>query len=307
MNFEQILNVSVDDFVHSILFTVLHALLNAYTVKKSSPASSNLFRLAFSTIVLAMGGGILTNFLLGNPQTLFFSSRIIPVYTLTAWVMSGDSIVFREMENIPLAAKNLLFLLIDALSRGFALSKFLVTLRSTDCSIVGQFVLGTLAITGGGLLYNWFVLKNSYKIGGYPFNVICGVVLANIFFMEVMDSDKTSILHEIRVILENYNFLLPATETKVVTSYAIYCGFLLQPNIFAKSSGKPSGGAVKVEQKTAKTHETPKTPKSRTSSAKKTAPAAKKAAAIITNEESDASDDGPVATVYNRRSTRSRK
>ena len=300
--FEQILNASVDDFVHSILFTVLHALMNAYNVKKTSPSTSNFFRLAFSTIVLAMGGSILTSFLLGNPQPVFFSARVIPTYSIISWVVSGEnSAVFREIDHLPQLAKTLLFLLIDALSRGFTLPKFLTNLRSLDCPLVGQFVLGVAAIAGGGLLYNWFIMKNSYKIGGYAFKVVCIVVAANIFFMEVMESDKTSYLHELRVLLENYKLILSSTESKIVTSYAIYIGFLSQPYLLF-----PKKTPVKAPNTDKAKPETPKTPKSRTSSAKK--PDAKSSGVKKTTktapEDSDDSDEAPTRR---RRSTRVKK
>ncbi|KAJ3344931.1 hypothetical protein HDU91_007509 [Kappamyces sp. JEL0680] len=144
-------------FVPSLLFSILHSIQNAYTVRKTSPPTCNLFRMIVATVVLSMGGGIVTNFLLARPQIVFFSPKILPVYCTAAFLFFHFPHLYSAVDSLPPQSRSRYFYLIDALSRGYALPKFLQGLRAMEapikCSLPGQFVLGTLSITGGGLCY----------------------------------------------------------------------------------------------------------------------------------------------------------
>lgn len=171
------------EFIPSTAFSILHALNNSYNVKKTSQPSSTVFKTVVGTIVLSYGGGILTNALLGNPQTVFFSSLTIPVYGSFAILFAlFPSVFVGGMESLPTNLRVNYFHLIDALSRGYTLPRFISYLRAVEtpagnpCSMIGQFILAVASITGGGLLYAWFFQNRPWTIGGWAFNWICVVI-----------------------------------------------------------------------------------------------------------------------------------
>lgn len=170
------------ELIPSTAFSILHALNNAYNVKKTSQPGSTVFKKVVGTIVLACGGGILTNALLGNPQSILFSSLVVPVYGGLAILFSLFPTVFLTgMEALPASLRMNYFHLIDALSRGYTLPRFISYLRTVEtpaglsCSLIGQFILAVVSITGGGLLYSWFFQNRPWTVGGWAFNWICVV------------------------------------------------------------------------------------------------------------------------------------
>ncbi|KAJ3304253.1 hypothetical protein HDV03_002990 [Kappamyces sp. JEL0829] len=221
-------------FVPSLLFSILHSIQNAYTVRKTSPPTCNLFRMIVATVVLSMGGGIVTNFLLARPQIVFFSPKILPVYCTAAFLFFHFPHLYSAVDSLPPQSRSRYFYLIDALSRGYALPKFLQGLRAMEapikCSLPGQFVLGTLSITGGGLCYAWFFQNQPWKMGGWVFTIITLVTILNIFAFQVVDARPySSILYEIKVWLEMYNLLPGLPELKATSALCIFVGLVTQP------------------------------------------------------------------------------
>ena len=106
-----------------------------------------------------MGGGLISNVLLGNPQSIFFSPTTIPIYAASAIIFWSSSTVYSLLDSLPTRVRSTYFHVIDALSRGYALVRFLSSLRllqlsnGSGCSLVGQVILGTIYLTGGGLSY----------------------------------------------------------------------------------------------------------------------------------------------------------
>ena len=140
--------------IPSTFFTLLHGLQNAYTVQRSSSSSTTRFKKALGTLVMACGGGILTSLILAHPQNVLFSPVIVPVYcglSLLLTLAPLDAVV----DAVPVTVRDVWFNMVDAASRGYALARFLGVLRGMEssCSLVGQVILGIIAITGGGLLY----------------------------------------------------------------------------------------------------------------------------------------------------------
>ncbi|KAI8911817.1 hypothetical protein EDD86DRAFT_203347 [Gorgonomyces haynaldii] len=218
-------------------YMLVHAVFNAFHVRKTSPPNAPTLRGVFCTIILAYGGGILTNFILARPQTLFFNPVAIPIYSLGYLLIENAnglySFLLKNEDHL-----SWLFQLIDAMNRGAALPQFLFGFRNLQAkqfygrdSIVGQFLLGTLSITGGGLTYVWIFRNNPYSHPGWSLYISMLVVLVVISLLDANENQSKALGDMIVYLGQQLGLptIFSVQELKLISFILLWTGFMFRP------------------------------------------------------------------------------
>jgi uncharacterized membrane protein YeiH len=266
MQFSQISKLYVDHFASSYFFVFLHAFSCAFTVKKQSETTDTRLKLIIGTFLLGYGGNIGTSILLGEPMIIFFNPKVVPIYSLASIAMNVPW-VYLSFEKY-LSPQTYLLNTISASSRAPAMYKFITKFRSMQMngrygreSLGSQFVLGTLSATGGGIMHQWFIRNQPFRIGGWFVYIVAANVIAAILSMELLDP-KDEIMRYLANILNQHIHLhsIDETQWKLIFIMSMSLGFNLQPGPSTLLQRKTSGDKIDSRKET--------TPKQRDQAAK---------------------------------------
>ncbi|KAJ3292372.1 hypothetical protein HK104_005338 [Borealophlyctis nickersoniae] len=134
--------------------------------------------LSFVTYLLAaLGGGMLAAFLTGRPSPIL-SNLTIPVYTLGYLVVFRVPYIFTILRSLsPVTEPPLI--MIDAMARATGMAAIIDSFRGQQNasyaaheSHVGQFILGTLGVTAGGIMITWIKGIRRFAYPGWDFTVV---------------------------------------------------------------------------------------------------------------------------------------
>lgn len=162
-------------------------------------------------------------------MSFIFDSRVLSVYTSMTFLM------FTPLyDTLDTKTFNIVFVIADALSRGSALAPFLVRFRMMQVknlsgreTLLGQVLMGTLAICGGGLLHSWIVLKKPVQASSWNFHIALVVVIVMVSLFEI--EEKTA--WGIQSIIVRYlpDLSIGLDEKKFIACCILSVGFLMNP------------------------------------------------------------------------------
>ncbi|KAJ3090364.1 hypothetical protein HK102_003985 [Quaeritorhiza haematococci] len=112
-------------------------------------------------LLLAIGGGTIAAILQGRLVPWAANDITLPVYIGCYIALRHFPLdaIFRFMEALSPALFIFLDCFVDALSRAFAMATVLKKQRSLSDSIIGELILGTLSVTGGGIVFQWVAVE----------------------------------------------------------------------------------------------------------------------------------------------------
>ncbi|KAI8822863.1 uncharacterized protein EV422DRAFT_381522 [Fimicolochytrium jonesii] len=178
-----ILHDGLHDFAPSWQLPVLHSIVVAYNMRKRFTKPEHTFiQKILAHLLVALGGGTLSALLTARPVPLFTSNTLLPLYLTGHLLIHYTPFLFPLLTALsplwePLAA------IIDAASRTWALTHGLDAFRAhvqyahlSRDAIVGQFALGVVSVTAGGIIYKWSASPvGRYTWPGWDFGVVCFV------------------------------------------------------------------------------------------------------------------------------------
>jgi hypothetical protein len=224
--------------VPSVPFMMVHATSISYYVTQQDP-KANLFKLLVATYVLGFGGGILTSIILGQPMLFFFDNLVFGLYASTTIVVARTPLF--TLLDINFKSIQKLFVIVDALARAFVMPSFLIDFRmlkptnfSGKDTVLGQLVLTTLYVTGGGFLFSWCFKREEFKIGGWFLRVIVFATGFLILLFEIIESSHGSPLYSTRQLLIKNRVDLDAVgleHIQFLTACIVTVGFLVRPDV----------------------------------------------------------------------------
>jgi hypothetical protein len=194
---------------------------------------------------------------------LFLSGVQIPLYSLGFLIVAylpGFYHFLLHNESI----FGSVFSVIDAMSRGAAIPGFLQSFRdiqdgglnanlalSGRNSLPGQFILGTLAASGGGLIYIWVFRSTPFASPGWNMYITTCVVLLVIALLDSVDESPQAIGLFVQSIAAStgVHYSYSIRELKFIASLILSIGFLLKPNAPVKDSKESRRTRSKSERK----------------------------------------------------------
>ena len=177
--------------------------------------------------------GVDVAFLLGEPLKIFFHPIAIPIYTVGYLLVVFFPGLYRfllhneEYLSVP-------FHLIDSISRGTSIPSFLTRYRLMQVGgyyghegLPGQFILGTLAAAGGGLIYIWIFRNNPYSDPGWNLYICMCVVMVNVILLDSYDTTPKFFPWIQSWCGDQCDFTIP--ELNFMTTLLLFIGFSMRP------------------------------------------------------------------------------
>jgi hypothetical protein len=238
MDLTSIAAYQYQQLVPSVPFMLVHATSISYYVTLHDP-NANLFKLLVATYVLGFGGGILTSIILGQPMLFFFDNLIFGLYGMATIVVARTPLF--TLLHINFKSIQKLFIIVDALARAYVMPSFLIDFRmlqptnlSGKDSLLGQLVLTTFYVTGGGFLFSWFFRQDEFKIGGWFLRVIAFATAILVVLFEIIESSHGSSLYLVRQFLIQNHVDLDSVgleHIQLLTACIVTVGFLVRSDV----------------------------------------------------------------------------
>ncbi|KAI8854626.1 hypothetical protein BC829DRAFT_379301 [Chytridium lagenaria] len=206
----------------SWLMSFIHAVYIGYAYRKMAPVSEQVgprsfLRGLFSTLLIGMGGGTIAAIISGKPVGWLLYNDYLPTYILGYLLVNQDPTdAIYTLLNTLQPLTDLIFDLVDSIVRGFALAWSIDQFRNSDApnaqtSFVGQFVIGVITITGGGITWKW-LKGGAFMYPGWDFSVIMGLAATYIF---------NTATKECREVMEGYvnTVMIPMSPQEMFVGY----------------------------------------------------------------------------------------
>ena len=176
---------------------------------------------------------------MGEPVRLFLSGVNIPIYTLgylsVQYVPGFYSTLLANQKVV-----SPLFQIVDAISRGCALPGFLLRFRDLQSgghfgreSLPGQFILGTLATSGGGLAYIWIFRNNPFSRPGWSLYVTMCIVVLVIGLIDSIGEAPSNFGIFVQTLAESLQVkhTFSVSELGFISTVLLSIGFLSAPTV----------------------------------------------------------------------------
>ncbi|KAJ3060772.1 hypothetical protein HDU98_003265 [Podochytrium sp. JEL0797] len=173
---------------------LLHAIYVGFLFRSSHSYQPNrIIRSIFCCCLIGLGGGTLAAILTGKPVNWLLNNEDLLLYTTGYFLVNSNPYIYPLLKSIRPITEGLLDL-VDAILRAQVLIKFQSHLRhlSPSTTTVPQILLGTLSVTGGGILYSWcFSPRHRFQYPGHDFSI---VFLVNAFYAYTVSSTNRKAL-----------------------------------------------------------------------------------------------------------------
>ncbi|KAI9006075.1 hypothetical protein BC832DRAFT_556063 [Gaertneriomyces semiglobifer] len=162
---------------------LVHSLWIAYSLKKANLGPNGPFRGLLAHLLVSLGGSTLACLITQRTPPILLSNFYIPIYTL-GYVLINTPLVFSILSIFSFITEPVL-MTVDAFTRAWTLSALVDSFISASPvhkeAQLGQILIGTIGITGGGVLYSYFS-NNMAKMGSYPgWNFTVGASVATLY------------------------------------------------------------------------------------------------------------------------------
>ncbi|KAI8907050.1 hypothetical protein DFJ77DRAFT_188047 [Powellomyces hirtus] len=181
MTWWPLLHDGLHAFAATPFLALLHSIGIAYSLRKAFPQARNepFLKGLLSHLLVALGGGTVAAFLTARPLPILTSNLVLPIY-VSGYLLINHVCAIYCVLNAVSPLWDMAFAGLDGASRAWALCNGLDSFRAhvnyghlSKDAVVGQFVLGVLSITAGGILFKWFNGIRRWQWPGWDFGVVC--------------------------------------------------------------------------------------------------------------------------------------